>query len=120
MNNVLAPYLDISPGTADEVENIIDQLESVIQSNLTAQQKQLLRLNHEGFQRHKRVVTLNAVSIVTGYAPESIAEIRGGGRTVPDALIRILRLVRDRVTDRPELASAAVNDWLERSNVKST
>ena len=114
MKALLSPYIDIRPGDAEEINRIIDQIESTIQDQFDAGELEEVKKMHPTFRRVKRFITLSTLELVTGYGKERISEFRNGRSEPPDHFMVRLRVLRDRVIESPERARASVLDWLER------
>jgi len=114
MQNVLSLYADFSPGDAEELNQIISEMEEAVRGQFVGSELDVLREQSPSFRASGRLLSLPALEAATGYSKERISMFRTGRNEVPDDLIFRLRVLRKRVLNDPQLARTAILDWLHR------
>jgi len=114
MRNVLSLYLDTSSGSTEELNRLICKIEMTIEDQFTEREKEVIAGIDPVFSKRREFVTLPILEEATGYSVENLSRIRNGKKDVPYHLIRHVRVIAHRVEEDPELAYAAVSDWIER------
>lgn len=114
MRNALSLYIDDSPGSTEEVNRLIEEMEETARSTFSEDELEWIYENSSSFRAHRRLVTNLAIESVTEYSAEHISNIRNGQSDVNHRFILILRLLHEKVMDDPDLIRAAIMDWMER------
>lgn len=115
MRNLLSLYLDTSPGTPAELDRLIQDMESTVADQFTEHEVEVLKDANPTFSRNPHFVTLPILEHATGYTKEEISRYRSGSSDgVPKQLIRLTRILNQRLQQDPSLAREAVMDWLDR------
>jgi hypothetical protein len=113
MKGILSLYVNPEEMDPAEMREMIEEMESAIREQFTTEEIEVIRAHHDGFRQHERFLPLDVLEWATGYSKERLSKFQNE-EGHPRQLSLIMRVLHERVIRDPEVARAAVIDWLQR------